>query len=94
MRPPKTGLHAHDGHAEGRPELVPEEWMLVRLRDELYGGRWEEMRADLEHRLRGEPYIFKLVHRIQDDLTRIERLTRLETEQHLNLGDYLPQAGN
>lgn len=70
--------------------LTPEEWMLVRLRDQLYGGHWEEMRTDLQCRLRGEPYIFKLVHRIEEDLERIVRLEAVEGRWSIDLGDYLP----
>lgn len=77
----------------GAPDAVaglrPEDWLLVRLREELYEGQWEEMRLDLEHRLRGEPYIFKLVHRIQDDLQRIARLRSIEAELRVDLSDYL-----
>ena len=40
--------------------LLPEERMLIRIRDELYEGSWETMRHDLENRLAGKPYIFKL----------------------------------
>lgn len=71
--------------------LTTEEWMLVRLRDQLYGGHWEEMRIDLEMRRRGEPYIFKLVHRIEEDLERIARLQELEARHGLNFGDHLPK---
>ncbi len=71
-------------------QLIAEEWMLVRLRDQLYEGSWAEMRQDLEDRLNGKPYIFKLVNRIQDDLRRIARLEDLETTRRMNLGDYLP----
>jgi hypothetical protein len=70
--------------------LTPEEWLLVRLREELYEGQWEEMQIDLEHRLQGKPYIFKLVHRIQDDLQRIARLRSLEAELRVDLSDFLP----
>lgn len=72
--------------------LTPEDWLLVRLRDELYGGRWEEMQTDLESRLRGEPYIFKLVNRIQDDLQRMSRLRSLEVEFQVRLAEHLPPA--
>ena len=72
--------------------LTPEEWLLVKLRDELYDGQWEEMQADLESRLRGEPYIFKLVNRIQDDLKRMSRLRSLEAELRVDLVDFLPQT--
>ena len=63
--------------------------MLVRLRDQLYGGCWSEMRTDLKCRRNGEPYIFKLVHRIEEDLERITRLEAVECELKINLGDRL-----
>lgn len=70
--------------------LEKEEWMLVRLRDQLYGGHWAEMRTDLECRRGGEPYIFKLVHRIEEDLERIARLEEIEDRWTINLGEHMP----
>ena len=58
----------------GTVKLNAEEKMLVTLRDELYGGSWDRMLKDLKDRLKGRPYIFKLVNRIKDDLKRIEKL--------------------
>ena len=55
--------------------LSSEERMLVVLKRELYEGSWDEMAADLQARLDGRPYIFKLAHRIEDDLERC-RLAR------------------
>jgi hypothetical protein len=69
--------------------LTEEEVMLLRLRDELYDGRWDAMLADLNDRLQGRPYVFKLAHRIQDDIERIERLNRFERQNNVNLADYL-----
>jgi len=69
--------------------LSEEEIMLLRLRDELYGGRWDAMLADLNDRLQGKPYVFKLAHRIQDDIERIERLNRFERQHNVNLAQYL-----
>lgn len=68
--------------------LTEEEVMLVRLRDELYDGRWDAMLADLNDRLQGKPYVFRLAHRIQDDIERIERLNRFERQNNVNLADY------
>ncbi len=69
--------------------LTNEERMLVVLKRELYEGSWDEMEADLRARLAGQPYIFKLVHRIQDDLRRITRLRRIERRFKVDLCDYV-----
>lgn len=63
--------------------------MLVRLREELYSGSWERMLADLKDRLKGRPYIFKLVNRIQDDISRIEKLQDYEKKHNVNLAEFL-----
>ena len=69
--------------------LTDEDKMLLRLRQELYEGRWDAMLADLNDRLRGRPYIFRLASRIQDDLARVERLSRFEREKGVNLATKL-----
>lgn len=69
--------------------LTPEERMLVVLREELYGGSWDRMLTDLRDRLRGRPYIFKLVNRIQEDIARIEKLQEYEKKHSVNLGDFI-----
>jgi len=83
-------------HAEFVRLLSPEEKMLITLRDELYVGSWERMLSDLRDRLKGRPYIFKLVNRIEEDLVRIERLQGYEAKHGVNLSDLLerePDAG-
>lgn len=79
----------HKKFCEG---LSPEEKMLVVLRDELYAGSWDRMLKDLHERLKGRPYIFKLVNRIQDDIGRIEKLKAYETKHKVNCADYLKGA--
>ena len=69
--------------------MTSEERMLVVLKRELYEGSWEEMATDLKARLEGRPYIFKLAHRIADDLDRIERLRRFERSCDVDLSDYV-----
>lgn len=69
--------------------MTPEEHMLITLRDELYGGRWDEMETDLRQRLAGRPYVFKLASRIEDDLARIRRMRDVENQFQVNLKDYL-----
>ncbi len=69
--------------------MTDEERMLVVLKRELYAGSWQEMVADLKARLEGRPYIFKLAHRIADDLERIDRLRQFEDRIGVDLGDYI-----
>ena len=69
--------------------MTREERMLVVLKRELYEGSWHEMETDLRARLDGKPFIFKLVHRIEDDLARIDRLRAFEASADVDLGDYV-----
>jgi len=86
---PPAGASAQSRVEQFVAGLAEEEVMLLRLRDELYDGRWDAMLADLNDRLQGKPYVFKLAHRIQDDIERIERLNRFERQANVNLADYL-----
>ncbi len=69
--------------------ILPEERMLIRIRDELYEGSWETMRHDLENRLAGKPYIFKLVSRIEHDLESVSLLAQFERQHNVDLGKLL-----
>ena len=69
--------------------LGEEHKMLVALKAHLYGGSWEPMLDDLRNRLAGKPYIFKLVHRIRDDIERIEEMQKFEAEHKIDLAEYL-----
>ena len=69
--------------------LSEEHRMLVALKAQLYGGSWAPMLDDLRNRLAGKPYIFKLVHRIQDDIERIEQMQKFEAEHKVDLADYV-----
>lgn len=69
--------------------MSSEERMLAVLKGELYEGSWDDMVADLQARLEGRPYIFKLAHRIADDLERIERLRQFERSCGVDLSDYV-----
>ncbi|MCB9894406.1 MAG: hypothetical protein H6839_08150 [Planctomycetes bacterium] len=75
---------AHQTYYEG---LSEEAKMLLVLRDELYMGSWDKMVDDLKNRLKGRPYIFKLVNRIEEDLERIETLRSYEQKHKINLRD-------
>jgi len=63
--------------------------MLVVLKRELYEGQWEAMEADLHARLAGRPFVFRLVHRIEDDIRRIEQLRAFERLHQTDLGEYV-----
>jgi len=72
--------------------LGDEQRMLIVLKAQLYGGTWEPMLEDLRNRLTGKPYIFKLANRIQDDIERIEQMSRFESEYKVDLADYVDLA--
>jgi len=76
-------------HQKFCDSLPAEERMLVVLREELYSGSWDRMLVDLRDRLKGRPYIFKLVNRIQDDIARIEKLQDYEKKNNVNLAEYI-----
>jgi len=63
--------------------------MLVVLKSQLYGGRWEPMLEDLQNRLEGKPYIFKLANRIKDDVERIHQMQAFEKEHQIDLADFV-----
>ncbi len=76
----------HLAFAEG---LGKEERTLVMVRDELYGGSWDELSRDLVARKERRPFIFKLSSRIEEDLDRIEKLRAFELETGHDLRDLL-----
>ena len=63
--------------------------MLVILKSQLYGGRWEPMLEDLQNRLDGKPYIFKLANRIKDDVERIQSMQAFEKKHGIDLADFV-----
>ena len=69
--------------------LTPEERVLVVLKHELYEGSWDEMLLDLQARLEGKPYIFKLASRIEDDIERIHRMKEFEEKYNTDLCEYV-----
>ena len=67
--------------------LSPHQQTLITLRDELYEGSWNAMKADLQQRVEGKPFIFKLVKRIEQDLKDIKKLQEYENNYDVNLQD-------
>ena len=72
---------------EKASDFTPEEKAIVMLRDELYYGRWDVMKQDLNERLTQRPYVFKLHNRIEKDLERISKLEAFEHKNNINLAD-------
>jgi hypothetical protein len=85
----KAARAPHGSLAEYVAGLSAEHKMLVALKAHLYSGSWEPMLDDLRNRLAGQPYIFKLVNRIQDDIERIEEMKRIEAEYGIDLADHV-----
>ncbi len=69
--------------------LSEEQRMLIALKAQLYDGAWEPMLDDLQNRLAGKPYIFKLANRIKDDIERIEQMRKFEAEHNIDLADFV-----
>ena len=72
--------------------LAETERIALIVRDELYGGSWENMRTDLEARAARKPYVFKLAGRIEDDLTAVDKLSAFEDRLNVNLAEYLGEG--
>ena len=79
-------------------DLSPEEFfkaltksdrMLIALRDELYDGDWVTMREDISNRMKGQPYLFKFVHRAEKDLESIEKISSFEKTHNVDLNMFL-----
>ena len=88
----RLGQDGHDELAETQAfieRLTEEERMLIVLQRELYDGSWSAMQKDLENRLEGKPYIFKLANRIHDDVERIERLKEFEEKHNILLREVI-----
>ena len=79
---------AEDAHQKYYDALSEEAKMLLVLRDELYMESWDKMVEDLSNRLKGRPYIFKLVNRIEKDPERVETLRSYEDKHKINLRDF------
>jgi hypothetical protein len=79
-------MKAVEGYVAG---LSNEHRMLVILKAQLYDGSWEPMIDDLQNRLAGKPYIFKLANRIKDDIERIEQMQKFEKDHNVDLADYV-----
>jgi len=93
-QPPAEGALADQsgGMNTGVGSLSEEERMLLKLRDELYEGSWEQFVMDLKARLAGEPYVFeigsssdRLKETINHHLSIITKLKEVEMRMGINL---------
>jgi len=73
--------------------LTKEERLLVAIRDELYGGSWDEVLADLEARKSRKPHVVKLATRLEEDIARVEKLRAFEREHSVDLRALLSEVG-
>ena len=95
MDEPNENNHRDDETSAGRlvrsfvAGLSNEHRLLVSLKAQLYGGTWEPMLDDLQNRMEGKPYIFKLVNRIKNDIERIEQMRKFEEEHIVDLAEYV-----
>lgn len=63
--------------------------LLLVLKRDLYDGDFAPMIEDLNNRLAGRPYIFKLASRIEEDLKSIHQMCELEQHYEVDLSGYL-----
>ena len=76
-------------HREFLRNLPPQERTLLVLREALYEGSWDEMKVDLEARLKKGPHVYELAEIIEADIERIQRLVFYEQSHDIDLGEYL-----
>lgn len=69
--------------------LSSNERMLITIRDELYEGNWDLMLSDLQQRLEGKMYIFRLVNKIEQDIEGIKKLQLYEKDHNINLNNFI-----
>ncbi|HBG26209.1 MAG: hypothetical protein A2Y10_08955 [Planctomycetes bacterium GWF2_41_51] len=85
----KAGAKRDKETVEFVKSLSAEHKMLIVLKKQLYGGKWEPMYQDLKNRLTGQPYIFKLASRINEDIERIDQMRQFEKQKNIDLCDYI-----
>lgn len=85
----KKALQVVEDFARG---LAETERIALIVRDELFGGSWENMRKDLEARAAGRPYVFRLASRIDEDLKAVAKLGAFERRRKVDLSDYLKEG--
>jgi len=83
-------------HAGYVASLSSGEKLLIDIRDELYEGKWEQMKEHLQNRLRDKPvpdesHMPQLFQRVTNDLESVIKMEAYEIRYGVNLADYIPQ---
>ncbi|MHC5056479.1 MAG: hypothetical protein ACYTKD_17420 [Planctomycetota bacterium] len=87
--PKKTAPQGVEEFARG---LAETERIALIVRDELFGGSWDNMQRDLEARAAGRPFVFRLASRIDEDLKAVAKLSAFERRRKVNLAEYLREG--
>ncbi|MCX7804447.1 MAG: hypothetical protein N3A38_04570 [Planctomycetota bacterium] len=71
------------------------EKVLILVKEELYGGSWARLEADLQARLAGKPYLFKIKtgRVLQRDLEAVRRMRKYEEAKGCDLAKILREKG-
>jgi len=91
-KPSRKKKPASEGVEEFVRGLAETERIALIVRDELFGGSWENMRKDLEAHAAGRPYVFRLASRIDEDLKAVAKLSAFERRRKVNLSEYLGEG--
>ena len=73
--------------------LEEHEKVLVQIKEDLYAGSWERLEGDLQARLEGRPYLFKVKtgRVLQRDLEAIRRMREFEKKAGCDLAKALKE---
>ena len=79
-------------HGDFVRKLTIEEIVLLRLLESLYNGDWSALENDIQDRLRGQPVIYKISHRLQRDIESLKKLRSYEQKNNISLINLLPTS--
>ncbi len=84
---------------DGGVELSSEQRMLLRMRDTLYEGNWEDFTRDLRAKMAGSPHVFDIVppsaamrDTIENHLRLIDEMQAWEQEHDTALSPQEPKG--
>lgn len=59
--------------------------MLLDVLEVLYEGSWRDLLKDLRAARDGEPFVFKIADRVEQDIERVERMAAFEKQYGVKL---------